>query len=211
MFRGRKMQNNNNEGITILGCGGHAKVIKSIIESFSTYSISFSGRVKVKDMVNYLPDMEIEPGQSYIVGFGALNNIQKRDGVFNRVALSGGRMATIISPHAIVSPDAKIGKGTVVMPRAVIGPGVRVGENCIINTGAIIEHDTVVGRNCHISTGSIVNGNCSIFKNVLIGSGAIVKQGTVIFENNIIGAGAVVVKSIHGEGDVYVGVPAIKK
>lgn len=199
-----------NKGIVILGTGGHAKVICDIVNSITTYSISQRGRLSAKCCVPWKDTIQtiISPGDRFIVGFGSLKDIKKRWDCFSTLKNMGCVPITLISPHAIVSPEAEIEEGTVVMPRAVIGPGVRIGPNCIINTGAIVEHDTTIGGNCHISTGAIVNGGCAIFDNVLVGSGAVVKQGIKIWHDNTIGAGAVVVKNISGKDGVYVQCPA---
>lgn len=199
---------NNNKGIIIIGSGGHAKVIADIIHSFRTYSISCSGRLKIEGMLSFRKGMKIRKDYRYIIGFGALDNLRKRDEAFQYIKKKGGIITTLISPHAIVSPDAVIGAGTVVMPRAVVGPHVRIGQNCIVNTGAIIEHDSAIGDNCHISTGAIVNGGCMVFDHSLIGSGAVLKQGIKIYRDTKIGAGAVVVKNIASEGKTFVGIPA---
>jgi len=197
-------------GIIILGRGGHAKVIRDIVESITTYSISCSGRLYVQDMADWDENTRIITGKKYIVGFGALRNLRRRAACFNAIVKGGGIPVTLISPHAVVSPRAQIRPGTVIMPKAVVGPDAIICMNCIINTGAVVEHDAVIGSNVHVSTNAVVNGGCNIFHNCLIGSGAIVKQGTIIYQNNIIGAGAVVVKHITEQGGVYVGVPARK-
>jgi len=202
------MRNKSNKGIIVLGNGGHARTICDLVNSINTYSISARGRLKVQECIPWEDGISIPIPCKFIVGFGSLDNINKRWQCFQEMKENGGVRITLISPHAVVSQDAIVEEGTVIMARAYVGPGARIGPNCIINTEAIIEHDTTIGANCHISTGAIVNGGCAIFDNVLVGSGAVVKQGLRIFHDNTIGCGAAVVKNIPGTGGVYVGVPA---
>jgi len=210
-FHNKGFHPNRGKGITILGKGGHADAIVDIIESFRTYSISCGGKVFVESQVEWDKDTEVIKGERYIVGFGDLNNINNRQKCYNYMIRHGGNMVTLISPYAIVSPTAKIGKGVVVMPRAFIGPKAIIGNNCIINTGAIIEHGVRIGTNTHVCPGAVVNGGCIIGDDVLIGSNATIKHGIKIWHNNIIGAGAVVVKNIAGTSKTFIGVPAIEK
>jgi UDP-N-acetylglucosamine acyltransferase len=53
----------------------------------------------------------------------------------------------VISNHAIVHPDAKLGKNVSVGPGSVIGPGVEIGDDTWIGPHVVIQGPTLMGKN----------------------------------------------------------------
>ena len=47
----------------------------------------------------------------------------------DRLVGMGFRLPAVISPHAVVNEDVKIGDGTVILDGAVINPGARIGKS----------------------------------------------------------------------------------
>jgi len=196
---------NQNNGIVVIGRGGQARALKDVIDSITSYSISRTGRLFVKEFVDY-DNLRIEAKANYVIGFGSLKNIEMREKIYNKVLDGGGNVVTIISPTATVSSRAHIGAGTTVMPRAFIGPGVKIGCNCLVNTGSIIEHDSEIGDHSLVLTNSTINGGCKIGQKCMIGSGAVVLHGLTIASKVTIGALACVTKNLTP--GTYVGCPA---
>lgn len=128
-------------------------------------------------------------GARFLVSLGQIKSSQARQRIFRQVCLSKGDLPVVVSPHAHVSPWAKIGKGTIVMHGAIINAGSVIGDNCIINTRAVVEHGVRVGSHCHISTGAVVNGDVHVGKGSFVGSCAMVSNGVSIGTNCIVGAG----------------------
>ena len=56
-------------------------------------------------------------------------------------------MTNEIHHTAIVSPEAKLGKGVKIGPYCVVGEGVTLGDHVSIASHAVIEGDTVIGDN----------------------------------------------------------------
>ena len=128
----------------------------------------------------------------FFITIGQILSSNTRKRLYNMLEQNNLKIATIISPHAIVSSHAFIEKGSIIMHDVIINAGSIVGKNCIINTKALIEHDVIVGDNCHISTAAVLNGGVKVGDNSFIGSGSITKQYISIPENSFIKANSIV-------------------
>lgn len=184
----------------LFGASGHGKVIKEIlnangvkVEAFIDDNLAVnecSGRKVLHEYTGLTP---------VIVSIG-VNRIRKI--VVEKLkanAIANGKeleFTTAIHPSAIVSPTAKIGKGTVVMAGAVINADAVIGDHCIINTGATIDHDCVLGDYCHVAPGVNISGATNIGLGTWVGVGSSVIQSLNIGQNCMIGAGSVVVRDI---------------
>ena len=203
------------KGLVILGGGGHAKSCMDIIESFRDYSISLCGRIEIGTLVDDTRELEAwrwkflaEEYDGFVLGVGQIHTPDLRVQIVKEIQAVNGKIVTLISPFARVSPRAVIQEGTVVMPGACINSGAVVGNYCIINTGAIVEHDAYVRDFCHIATGAVVNGDCRVSKRCFIGSNAVLLNQIKICPDTTVGAGSVVTKDIIEPGGIYVGNPA---
>jgi sugar O-acyltransferase (sialic acid O-acetyltransferase NeuD family) len=120
----------------------------------------------------------------------------------------GGRLSTIISPHAFVSFFVKqIGAGSSILTGAIVENDASIGRGSLINCGAIIHHDVHIGEFCEISPGAKVLGQVIMGDNCVVGSNATILPNLKVGSNSIIGAGAVVIKDVPDNVTV-VGVPA---
>lgn len=79
-----------------------------------------------------------------------------------------------ISPQAIVSPLAAIGKNCYIGPCAVIEDDVVIGDDCEIHAGAILSRGSIVGR------GTTIYPNATIYSQIVIGQRVIIHAGAVI-------------------------------
>jgi len=203
--------------IIIIGGGGHAKVLASVLKKHSEWNPI--GYTDPKDSgpllgLPYLGNDSIikllilEKNLQYaVIGIGQIKNIESRKRIIQSFESTGLTLPTIISEYAIINEDVHIAKGSVIMDGVIIQPGVRIGKYSIVNTGATIDHDCQIGDYVHIAPGVNLSGDVIVGNNVLIGTGARVVQGIHINSDVIIGAGSVVVKSILRSG-TYIGVPA---
>lgn len=204
------------EKIVVIGGGGHAKVIISILKKLNNYEI-----VGYTDLEN----------KGEILGFSYLGNDDKlnsifKDGVNNAViglgqiksaALRrilvdisksiGFHLPAIVSPNAIINEEVSIANGTVVMDGVTINSGSSIGECSIVNTNASIDHDCSIGDFTHIAPGVTLSGEVKVGNDVLIGTGANVINQINITDSTIISAGSTVLKSINKKG-IYRGNPA---
>lgn len=208
--------------IVLIGGGGHSKVVIDIIKSNDEFEIV--GVTEKNSELNKVSDIPILGNDSILeelfnkgveyaficIGVNKDNNL--RNILYSKVKDIGFKIPTLIHKQALVSPYAKVGKGTCVMAGAIINSHAQIGINSVINTGSIIEHDCIVGDNTFISPGAILAGNVTIKNNSFIGMGSKIIEGKTIGNNVTIGAGAVVIDDMP-DNCVAVGVPAkvIKK
>jgi sugar O-acyltransferase (sialic acid O-acetyltransferase NeuD family) len=203
------------QGFVLLGNGGHASSCRDIVESIRDYSISAGGRLRIAEVIEdtrVLTSEEwddlVNHSPAFILGIGQIHDANPRMDAAWEIHKRGGRIATLISPFARVSPDSIIREGTVVMPGAVVNRGAVVGDCCILNTGCIVEHFANVQAFTHISTGAVINGDCIVGQRSFIGSNAVLLNQITVGHDITVGAGSVVTKNLSEKG-IYCGNPAV--
>jgi len=204
--------------IVIIGNGGHSKVVKDIILSNKNFHIvgylddKYEDNL-IKDNVFYGP---IKAYQFFIDRFDeikfiiAIGQNQTRKQIVKKINLEKTLYLSPIHPSAIISPSARIGKGTVVMANTVINADVVIGDHVIVNTGSIIEHDSIVNDFAHISPNATLTGCIQLGEGVHIGAGATLIPNVKVGDWSTIGAGATVINSI-ASNITAVGIPAKSK
>ena len=185
--------------IVLIGGGGHCKACIDVIETTGKWDI-----LGILDLPERMGEMVlgypivgtddqvgrfVAEGARFLVCVGQIRTADARRGAYERVKEAGGKLATIVSPLAYVSPSAVIGEGTIVMHRAIVNASASVGDNVIINTMALVEHDATVGSHCHVSTATVLNGGVGIGVGSFVGSNAVVIQGAAVPENSFVPAG----------------------
>ncbi len=116
-------------------------------------------------------------------------------------------LATIVHPHAFVSPTAKVSAGAVVLARAHVGTFSEVGELCLVNTGASLDHDCKLELASSLAPGSFAGGNVTLGERTAVGLGASIRHGVSIGRDSVVGMAAAVTKDVESEV-VVMGVPA---
>jgi UDP-perosamine 4-acetyltransferase len=119
----------------------------------------------------------------------------------------GFEIANAVSPAAVISASAQLGRGIAVMPGTVINAQSRIDDFAIINTCASVDHDCWVGEGAHVAPGCTIAGNVKIGRLAFVGAGATAIPGTSIGENAIVGAGACVIRDVPAAARSW-GVPA---
>ena len=205
--------------LILIGGGGHCHACIDVIESTGKFDIIgiIDTREKVGQLTFDYPiigdDSDlykfIQDDTWFIITLGNIKNANLRKKLFHTLENYQANIATIVSPHALVSKHSKIESGTIIMHRAIVGANSRIGRNSIINTNANIEHDCIIGDHTHISTHAVVNGHCIIGNEVFVGSNTTLFQEVIITDNVKIGAASLVTKNINTIG-VYYGNPIIQ-
>lgn len=122
----------------------------------------------------------------------------------------------VISSHAVIYTDVRIGAGTLVGDAASIREQCSIGDNCIISRHVTVNYNTTIGNKTKIMDGTHITGNMKIGDNVFISTlvattndnnigrkGYDDKEiiGPTICNNASIGAGANILPNvILGEG-----------
>lgn len=197
----------------IIGYSGHAYVVCDIFtsqgqkvnvyfeeeeKSYNPFGLTFLGSERSNEAYNFFKKY------SYFIAIG---NNEIREKVYNSISVENNRtLLKAIHLISVISPLAKIGKGTMIGSNVTINTLTEIGNGVICNTGCIIEHECQIGHFAHIAPGATLAGNVTIGERSFIGANSVVKQGIVIGKDVTVGAGTVVIKNIP-DGATVVGNP----
>jgi UDP-perosamine 4-acetyltransferase len=203
--------------IVVVGGGGHAKVVISLLRKLKSYSIL--GHTDLRDNsaalgVPYLGSdnalTTLTVGRKELNAVLALGQVglgTRRHELWSRLQSPRILFPLIVSPDAIVNEGVSGAEGALVMDGAVIHSGATIGRGVIVNTNSTIEHDVVLGDWVHVAPGATISGDVAVGRFSMIGAGATVIQGIKIEAGCMVGAGATVLHDLTESG-VYVGTPA---
>lgn len=186
----------------LYGAGGHAKVVKEILELNGEKVNAF---VDDNPETNSMKGVEVRhcaDGLYPIIV--AIGSNADRKAVVSRLNCEFG---IAVHPSAIVSPSATIGEGTVIMPGAIINADAVIGRHCIVNTGASVGHDCHLEDFCHVAPHATLCGTVHLGEGVWIGAGAVVVQNLSVGAWSVVGAGTVVINNVERQ-ETVAGVPA---
>ena len=112
-----------------------------------------------------------------------------------------------IGEFAVVSKEAKIGKGSKIYPQVYVGENVQIGENVTLFAGVRIYHDTVIGNNCIVHSGAVLGADGFGFAPLEDGTFKKIAQiGNVVIEDDVeIGANTTIDRATMGSTRVLKG------
>ena len=182
------------QGLMILGGGGHARMCIDILRQMGTYRIhgivdpnlelgSTVMGVPVLGNDDDLGRLRKQEVRLAVLGIGAVTEHPRRDELFRRLKSAGFSIPNLIHPSACIEPSATLGEGNQIMAHATVGSAVRIYDNSIINSGSVVSHDSILGDNVHVAPGAILAGGVRVGRNTLIGMGVTVYLGVEIGEN----------------------------
>lgn len=211
------LQTPPNVAIVVVGGGGHAKVVISILRKLKRYRVLGYTDVKDKGTLLGAPylgsDDELAALAArhkelrVVLALGQVGVGNPRHELWTRLQSSAMSFPLIVSPDAMVNEGVSGGEGAVVMDGAVINSGATIGRGAIVNTNSTVEHDVVLGDWVHAAPGATISGGVTVGRFSMIGAGATVIEGIKIEAGCMVGAGATVVNDLTESG-VYVGSPA---
>jgi sugar O-acyltransferase (sialic acid O-acetyltransferase NeuD family) len=202
-----------NSPIFLIGYSGHAFVAADCLisaklnvsgyfdskkKSLNPYQLQYYGQENTDAALTLLKENAC---------FISIGNNRIRDKVYYSLQeKSIENFVNAIHASAVISPNAKLGKGILVSANAVINSLALIGTGVICNTGSIIEHECKIGNFAHIAPGAVLAGNVTVGERTFIGANSVVKQGITIGKDVTVGAGTVIIKDIP-DGATVVGNP----
>lgn len=147
----------------LLGNGGHARVIKDLIEKRNgTVVHVFNSDVEY--------DADYEPGLPLIIAIG---NNTARSKIVAKIRHS---MPALIHPSAQLAADVVPGAGTIVLANAVIQAGAKIGRHCLVNANVVIDHEVQVGDFVNIYPNVYIGAAATIGNLINIDPGTIISR-----------------------------------
>jgi len=203
-----------NEPVVLVGGGGHAKVLVDAIEEAAKLEVvGFITINEHETLYKYprlgnddvLPSVFASGVRSAVLAIGDNTRRKRSIDILRRC---GFRMASVISPAAVVSRYATLGDGVAILPGAVVNCDSRLGDGVVVNTNASVDHDCILGTCVHVGPGVSLAGAVRVEEGVLLGAGSSVIPGVTIGPWTVVGAGAAVISDLPANV-VAVGVPAL--
>lgn len=130
------------------------------------------------------------------VAIGPVQNNAIRAARFLELRRSGYRLASYISPHAVVSRDAVLGEHVVVGAFAVIQPWATVGDNAHVGGGSIVGHHSRIGEHAFLSLHVVMAGAVGIGERAFVGVGATIRDNVTVGCCSVVGAGATILNDV---------------
>lgn len=200
--------------ISILGSGGHAKVVvDALLTCFPDSQISLYDGSPEKEGTSFMGHFKILSENSldkdHLLHV-AIGDNEKRMALIQKYRPTFENLMTVQHSSAVVSMSAVIGNGCFIAASAILGPDTMIGHGVIINHDAIVDHDCSIDSGSHIAPNATLGGGVIIGSNVLVGAGAVILRGLTIGHNVIIGAGAVVTKNVPSD-EMVLGIPARRR
>ncbi len=203
--------------IVVVGGGGHARVVISILRKLKYHCILGYTDLKDHGAVMGIPylgsDRElvvhaVGPKRlNAVLAVGQVGLGKPRYELWKRLHAPSLSFPLIVSPDAIVNEGVSGGEGAVVVDGAVINCGATIGRGAIVNTNSTVEHDVLLEDWVHVAPGATISGGATVGRFSMIGAGATIIEGIKITPGCVVGAGATVVHDLTEPG-VYVGSPA---
>lgn len=127
--------------------------------------------------------------------------------LYDKVRDVGLRLATVIDPAAIVSPDAIIQTGAIVFEYSIIKSGVLLGSNALVQPFVDLGHDITVGESAVLSPYCSPGGGSKFGKGAFLGMKSAIIEKATVGDGAVVGMGAVVFRDVE-PGAVVIGNPA---
>lgn len=202
----------------IFGAGGHAKVVADTAWRGKQYvPTAFYDDDTARHHHIHYRGLEVRGGFEHLLNdlregfvdaaFVAIGNNEVRVTLGQQILERDFHLATLVDPHAVLSPTVTLREGTLVVAGAVINADTRVGSHVIINTAASVDHDCVIEDGVHIAPNATLCGAVQVGRWTLIGAGSTLIPNVQFPMNSLLGAGGIWIMNA-GESGVYLGNPA---
>lgn len=204
------------KAIAILGCGGHAAVVRDACESIGFRVVRY---VVEEGFRSNAPGAAVNPyeiSRKQPINFAEIGTACFALGIgtnearlwwAEKLLQDGAELPAIVHARAWVSPSAALARGVFVNAGGIIQAGVRIQQAALINTNATVEHHCYIGAGAHVGPGAVLAGLVTVGDRVMVGAGATIKDRVTLGNRVVVGAGAAVIGDV-ADDVVVVGVPA---
>lgn len=136
------------------------------------------------------------------LSYSKLNAVRKEK--YLTAKAMGYKLASFVSPHALVLNEGAVGENCFIFEDNTIQPFVTIGNNVTLWSGNHIGHHSVIKDHAFIASHVVVSGGVTIGEQCFIGVNATLRDHITIGEKCVIGAGALLLADAEAEG-VYIG------
>lgn len=98
----------------------------------------------------------------------------KRMEIMQAATERGLHLATIVSPGAVVAPDARLGPNVYVGAGAVVGVGAVIDYNVMIHAGAVIGYKTRLKASCWVEGGAVLGNGAEVGAHCTLRAGVVI-------------------------------------
>ena len=113
----------------------------------------------------------------------------------------------LVTPHSVVRPDCRLGRGGIIGSHSMLTTNVTVGDYVLL-FNSTIGSETVIGDFSTIYAGSHIASGACLAEGVCIGAATVVREDVRVAAGVRTGASSCVTRDVDEVGIIVVGVPA---
>lgn len=204
--------------LAIFGAGGHAKVVADTATRMGGYEVyAFYDDTDSRQGELFYQGRPVRGGRAGVIAdfregrvdevFVAIGNNAVRTDIGEFFRAIDIPLATLIDPHAILSPTVRVDAGSLVVAGAILNADTHIQKHVIVNTGASVDHDCVVEAGVHLGPHSTLCGGVRVGARSLIGAAATLIPLVQFPADSILGAGSTFIANATQRG-TWTGSPA---
>lgn len=192
-----------NRGAVVVGTGGHARVVASLLAANSIDVLGFfdfENETPKPEIIDHSPLLgplkDLEKYKSKITQlYLAVGDNSKRRKLYERYRDSF-KMPSLTHPSAVVERNVTVGEASQICMGALLASEAKIGCGCIINTGTSVDHESSVGDFVHLAPQVVVAGRTTIGEGTFVGMNASIAPNIRVGRDAVIGAGAIVLRDV---------------
>jgi sugar O-acyltransferase (sialic acid O-acetyltransferase NeuD family) len=138
------------------------------------------------------------PGEAAIFVATGYRSMAQRAQVWQRVRAAGYETPSIVSRHAFLAQDARVGSNTILMPGAVVEPGVVLGDNTVVWSNVTICHDTVAGDHNFFASNVTIGGEVRLGSRSFFGFSSVIVQQVSVGDDVLLAAQSLLLSDASG-------------
>jgi sugar O-acyltransferase (sialic acid O-acetyltransferase NeuD family) len=131
------------------------------------------------------------------VAIGPVRTNAVRAAAFDDLRGRGYRFASLVSRHAVVSADARIGENVVIGHLTVVSSFCRIADNVVIGSTCNLGHHGRVHAHAFIAGHAAIAGSVTVGERAFIGIGATLRDNVTVGAGSIVGAGATILDDVE--------------